>query len=305
MAWLLLMALAYRQSAGSARMVTLLFVVALVFSLVSLLLAYISAEYVHASCIMCIVSWGVNFALLFYTWLIRRRFCSDPFFAELKNDLNYLMHNWTRALALFAPLAVLVLTLYLVMPRYWVFTIGYSADIPQGMTEQGHPWIGAEVPEIVIEEFSDYLCFQCAKIHFYLRRLVLENPQKLRLVHRHYPMDHKFNPLLVKAPYHEGSGKLAIIALYAAIKDKFWEVNDFLFINARRVESIEVADVARMLKMDPEDLRRVLTHSKLRRRLQREVLEGNQLGIVGTPSFIVDGKLYEGQLPDQLFKKLQ
>ena len=301
--WLLLMVPAYRKNDGSVRMYALLFLVALVFCLISLVLAYVAAEFVHASCIMCILSWGINFALLFYTWLIRRRFCSGPFFAELIDDLKYLVQSRARAFAIFTPLVALILILYLLMPRYWIFTIDYSKNLPQGITEQGHPWIGAENPELVIEEFSDYLCFQCAKIHFYLRRLVQENPRKLRLVHRHYPMDHNFNPLLVKAPYHEGSGKLALIAIFAGVKGKFWETNDYFFINARNFGSVDLETLAKRLALDPEELERAVRYHKLRSYLHKEILDGNRLGIVGTPSFIIDGELYEGQLPEALFKK--
>ena len=95
-------------------------------------------------------------------------------------------------------------------------------------SEDGHPWIGAENPILTISEFSDYMCFQCKKMHFILRQLVQSYPDRIRMIHRHFPMDHAYNPL-VKDPFHSGSGQMALIALYAQTKGQFWKVNDYLF----------------------------------------------------------------------------
>ena len=72
------------------------------------------------------------------------------------------------------------------------------------------------------KEFTDYLCFQCRKMHYYLRDLVARYPDKIRLVHRNYPMDHEFNPM-VKEPFHVGAGKMALLAIHAAASGSFLE----------------------------------------------------------------------------------
>lgn len=302
--WLLLMVFAYRGGGGAVNMYSLLIFLAVIYCLVSLRLAYISAVYVRASCIMCILSWAVNFFLLFFAWLTRRRFCPGGYFKGLIDDIKLLWQARLKTLALAAPLAVLLLILFVAMPRYWIFTVDYTKNIPQGMTKDGHPWIGAENPELLIEEFTDYLCFQCAKMHFYLRRLVQRNPDKVRLVHRHYPMDHEFNDVLVKRPYHVGSGKLSLVAIYAGIRGKFWEVNDYFFINARSVEAIDLEALAEKFGLDPNEIKVAPNHPKLKRFLNYEIIQGMKLNIIGTPSYIINGKLYEGQLPENLFEGL-
>ena len=45
-------------------------------------------------------------------------------------------------------------------------------------------------------EFTDYQCFQCRKMHYYLRKLVARYPDKIRITHCSFPMDQEFNPLL-------------------------------------------------------------------------------------------------------------
>ena len=125
------------------------------------------------------------------------------------------------------------------LPPYWrLAPEPLSREMAYGLTAEGHPWFGAENPEIEIEMYSDYQCFQCKKMHVYLRKLIAGQQQKIRVIHRHYPMDHEVN-YIVKEPFHIGSGKMALIAIYAASKGKFWEMNDLLFeIGGRQNRSI-------------------------------------------------------------------
>ena len=129
-------------------------------------------------------------------------------------------------------------------PPYWEFHPPRAdAAIPAGVTAEGHPWIGAEHPVLEITEFTDYQCFQCRKMHLYLRELIARYPDKIRLVHRNYPMDHEFNPI-VKEPFHSGSGRMALLAIHAAASGSFWELNDLLFDRAVGEGRIRLEDLA-------------------------------------------------------------
>ena len=92
--------------------------------------------------------------------------------------------------------------------------------LPTGLTDDGHPWIGSDSAPIVITEYSDYLCFQCKKMNYYLRQLISQYPDRVKLIHRHFPMDSRFNPIL-KTPFHEGAGLMSLIAIHAAENGKF------------------------------------------------------------------------------------
>ena len=60
----------------------------------------------------------------------------------------------------------------------------------------GWHWIGATKPTVTIYEFSDYQCPHCLRGHEQMRKLLAQYPDKLRLVHRHYPLDHQCNPAI-------------------------------------------------------------------------------------------------------------
>ncbi len=216
-------------SSGKNRLWPTLFILALCYSIYSIVLAVISMVYIRSYCIMCIASYAVNLTLLFYTWLIHKRFENLSMLESIKKEIHWLLDR-KKALCIYLGLiGGVALLLILFTPHYWELSSPpLSQELMSGMTEEGHPWIGALHPQLVITEFSDYQCFQCRKMHFYIRELMASHPGRLRLIHRNFPMDHVYNPM-VKEPYHIGSGKMALLSLYAAEKEKFWKINDMLY----------------------------------------------------------------------------
>jgi protein-disulfide isomerase/uncharacterized membrane protein len=302
--FLLMLWFAGTRAAAHIRIWPFLFVLSLLFSLLSIVLAYISTYYTGSLCIMCIASYAINFLLVYFTWLVRNRFKGDRIFKGLKKDWQFLGRRKATSAAVFAPfIAVVILTL-MFYPVYWSFDPPQlTANTPFGMTEDGHPWVGAENPELVITEFADYLCFQCNKMHYYLRQLLVNHPGKIRIVHRHFPMDHTVNPL-VKTPIHIGSGNLAKIAIYAGTQDKFWQMSDLLFGIARQMHQIDAEYLAEKTGLNAEALSRAVHHPAIRSRLKKDILDGIRMGVQGTPSFVVEGILYRGQIPAEVLAKI-
>lgn len=283
---------------------SLLVFIAGVFSCISVGLALILTAFLHSYCIMCILSYGINFTLLFFTALTRKRFGTSGFIEGFRQDVFFLFQKRIRAVAVFIPFLVIVVVAVVMLPGYWrVSPGGISTDIRRGITEDGHPWIGAESPELTIIEFSDYLCFQCKKMHYYLRRMVAQNPTKIRLVHRHFPMDHEVN-FIVKDPFHIGSGNMALAAIYSVSKGKFWEMNDLLFELAGNEKEMNLNKLASRTGLDSKGLARAIYSQKIHQKLKIDIWSALKFRMVGTPSYLVDGKVYQGQLPPETFKKI-
>ena len=300
---LLCLLLAGSKSAEKRRMWSIVFWTALVFSCYSFILALISTYLIKSYCIMCIVLYGVNLSLLFYAWIIRRRFSNAGLVKDTKEDILYLWKIRTRGLAVFSLFIISVIGIWIFYPVYWNFQAPLLSDnTPTGITEAGHPWIGAESPTLEITEFADYQCFQCKKMHFFLRQLVARHPDKIRLVHRHYPMDHTVNPI-VKEPFHEGSGTMALIAISAGRMNNFWPVNDFLFEIAGKTQVIKIKELAEKMGLNFEALKRTMNDRETQIELRRDIWKGNKLKITGTPAYVIDGKIHEGLIPPEIIKK--
>jgi uncharacterized membrane protein/protein-disulfide isomerase len=296
----LLLVFARPAAVDKRRLWSILMLIAFGFSLYSLILAYISKFVINSYCIMCIVSYGINFMLLFYTWLVRRRFGSEPLLRALQADIRHVRRQSGRALGILASFAVAFFVVWAVFPVYWNFDPPVlTARLPTGVTEEGYPWIGAENPELVITEYTDYLCFQCNKMHFFLRKLMVRYPGKIRVVHRHFPMDHRINPI-VKEPVHQGAGLLALIAIYAETQGKFWPASDYIFATARMTGKLDLKALGKRIGSDPQAVRRGIGLPEVRKKLEKDLIDGIKDGVKGTPTFVINGKAYQGHIPAKI-----
>lgn len=281
----------------------LLFFLNLLCSFTSLALAYISATKIHSFCILCISIYAVNFSLLFFTWLIGKRF-QIPLLHANSSGIFSVISNRKK---IYIPLTLLVIFFLLIklfLPTYWQLEeIEQPANIETGITKDGHPWIGAKNPTLTIEVFSDYLCFQCAKMQHTVRQLVNQYPEKVRLIHHHYPMDHDFNPVVVPSPFHVGSGKMALLAIYAMHQGKFWEMNDALFRLGRSKKTFNIKTLSKQTQIPANELGLALTHPAIRKILSRDILLGMKKRVTGTPSFIIDNIVYTEGIPPHILQK--
>jgi len=284
---------------GSRHIWSFLFILALAYGLFSIFLALVSTYYIRSFCILCVISYGINLWLLFHTWIVRRRFRTGSLAASFRQSLSFLRNNrrWTWGAML--PFFVIIGLTMAFFPSYWKLQGTRELDeITKGINLDGDPWIGATEPRLEIIEFADYQCFQCRKMHFYLRQLIAQHPGKIRLIHRHYPMDDKVNPV-VKEPFHVGSGAMAMLAIHAGLKGKFWEMNDVLYELGGRAERIDVASVASRVGLEVSEIAAELRNSDVLTKLRKDIQAGLQLGIAGTPAYLVNGKLSLGMIPSE------
>ena len=291
------------QRVARDRMWSLLFWIFLAFSGYSIILALISTYLIHSYCIMCLLIYGINFALLWYSWLIHNRFSSSSLVQDTQRDISFFRRRALQNFLYFSPLLLLLLALLGFFPAYWnLGPPAVSAHVASGVTDDGHPWIGAENPHLVITEFTDYQCFQCKKMHFFLRQLITNNPGKIKLIHRHFPMDNKFNPV-VKLSFHTGSGYMALLAIYAATKDRSWVMNDLLFEMAGDKTEIGLRELAQRTGLNFGNLKGALHDPRIRQRLVQDIHSGLKLGISATPAFIIEDRVFVGQIPADILKK--
>lgn len=298
-----MLAFAWLKAANRKRVWSLLMLISFAFSIYSVVLAFLSSYFIHSYCIMCILSYAVNLALLFYTWVIRKRFACESFFPAIKLDFHYLLDFSKVTIPVASVFAASTLAMILAFQPYWHMSPPVlSKETPTGV-EDGHPWIGAKHPELVITEFSDYQCFQCKKMHYFLRQLIEAHPDKIRLIHRHFPMDHAINPL-VKEPFHRGAAKLSMLAIYATGKGRFWKMNDYLFSISNDIETLGIRKIAENTDFEFDELLNIFRDEELWNIiLWKDIKDGIKIyQLTGTPGFIINGQTYEGQIPAEILK---
>jgi protein-disulfide isomerase len=148
----------------------------------------------------------------------------------------------------------------------------------------------------VVVEFSDYECPFCARAHEQLATLRAARPD-LEIVRRHFPLDAACNPALARS-IHPSACALARAAICAEAQGRFAEMDDALFRNQQAREP--VSRLAGRLGLDVAAFEACLASPATEARLARDVEDGMRAGVRATPSYVVAGKVYAGELPPGL-----
>jgi len=198
-------------------------------------------------------------------------------------------------LLVFGP-ALGILTALLVFQKPYWGAFSWKGDVPfaQGKTEQGHPWIGAEEPKLVVHEFTDYSCPHCKAASARLLREVAAHPTKLRVVRRQY----------ARMPCPKGAAascQLARVAYCAEEQGKFWHADRWLFEHATGRHEVDLGEAASDIGLDESRLRGCVERADIYERAYADAKEASKKRLVGTPSYVVEDKLLSGE---KLVKRL-
>jgi uncharacterized membrane protein/predicted DsbA family dithiol-disulfide isomerase len=260
-------------------------------------LGLLSALGVGSLCVLCAITYGVNllFAVLAFVQAARMGAWAVPF--------RTLRERPGAALAVMGIVLSGLMVVGLAFPKYWLSKAdALPLDLPHGESAEGH-WIGAEHPVLTIYEYSDYECPYCKESHRQLRKKLAAFPTKLRIVHRHFPLDQACNPD-IKQPFHQNACRAALIAECAGRAGRFWEANDYLFEEAHGLAAKTNQQVARDLGLPFEALASCMEHEG-KESLERDIQQGIGLKLNGTPSFLIEGKVYMGEIPVGALDALQ
>ena len=285
-----------RARRGGAASTGLLFAVAAVAVAASVALAIVSKAAIGAWCLLCVASWVTAVALLAAAW----RACPAGPAAAVAADLAAMRAQPARSAGLALVLLAAVVGTRAAYPRYWAARPARPGTVapPAGArTPAPAPASATLAADRVVVEFSDYECPFCARAHEQLALLRAARPD-LEIVRRHFPLDAACNPA-VKRSIHPSACGLARAAICADAQGRFPQMDDALFKNQQAGEP--VSRLAAGIGLDVPAFQACLTSPATEARLARDVEDGMRAGVRATPSYVVGGRVYAGELPPQIW----
>ncbi len=159
---------------------------------------------------------------------------------------------------------------------------------PKTFDLQGSPSRGPADAPVTIVEFSDFQCPFCARATETVESVWKSYNGKVRWVFKHYPLDfHPDAPLAHRA------------ALSAGEQGKFWEMHDAIFRNQRAIKREDLVRMAGTLGLDLTRFVADLEKESYQVAMRRDMAEGAQVGVDGTPTFFINGHRLVGAQPDR------
>jgi len=168
------------------------------------------------------------------------------------------------------------------------------AAIRVQVSTDGAPVRGATDAPVTIVEFSDFECPFCKQTHPTLKQLLERYPGKVRLAYRDFPLD----------SIHPQARRAAEAARCASDQGKFWEYHDVLFTQSPQLTLEDLRRYAGQVGLDITKFDGCLAAGVHKTTVQRDLDEGNRLGITGTPAFFINGRTLTGAQPLEAFARL-
>jgi len=134
-----------------------------------------------------------------------------------------------------------------------------------------------------------------------LEQVLERYPNDVKLVFKNFPLrNHRF------------AKPAAIAALAAEKQGKFWEFHDLLFKDYSRLNVQKFREIAQQLNLDMEKFDQDQKDPRIMAIINRDLSEGNRVGVPGTPAVFINGRLLRNrslsgfqELIDKELKKVQ
>jgi len=152
--------------------------------------------------------------------------------------------------------------------------------------------IGPEDASVQIVEFFDYQCPYCKDVHTVVKNIRQKYPANVSVRYEHFPLSN-----------HDYAFEAAVAVECAGKQNKFNDYHDLLFINQDRIANLRYDSLAIEAGVENIDSFNSCLESKKTSPIIESGLDlAEQLGINGTPTFLINGKLISGALSEQMLE---
>jgi protein-disulfide isomerase len=103
-------------------------------------------------------------------------------------------------------------------------------------------------------------------------------------------------------PIHPQAREAHRAAVAAAEQGKFWEMHDAIFAQPAALDRAALARHAAALGLDGARFEKALDAPATDARVQADISEGQRIGVRGTPTFVINGRVFSGAQPYEAFK---
>lgn len=156
------------------------------------------------------------------------------------------------------------------------------------------PSVGPADARLTIVEFADFGCPYSQEENYVVGALVKQYPNDIRLIYRDFPLP----------DLHPGADLAAEAAQCAQEQGKFWSYHDLLYRNSGEFTEEILLDYANQVGLNQATFQTCLTSGKYQDEVAQDIADGVAAGVVGTPTFFLNGQKIEGAIPFATFKSL-
>ncbi len=136
-----------------------------------------------------------------------------------------------------------------------------------------------------IVEFFDYNCSYCKRAHQDLKK-VIEKNNKVKIIYKNFPI------------LSENSVKLAkyAIAISEINNKKFKQFHNLIINHKGRINENHLNEILKKIQVSEAKVIEKINGSEINNKLEKDIELANELGLRGTPAFIIGNEIIFGYL---------
>ena len=163
----------------------------------------------------------------------------------------------------------------------------FNATKPAGpvveIKTDGYPFKGKDGAKLTVIEFADFQCPHCKAASDVLKKIPAKYSNQWKYVFIDYPI----NPSGISKLVAEGSH-------CAADQDKYWDYHYKAFDGQATLDAESPTKLAAALKLDAAKFKTCFDGTKGKALVEKGRLEGERIGVSGTPYLLINGHRYLG-----------
>jgi protein-disulfide isomerase len=187
------------------------------------------------------------------------------------------------------------LALFALLIAAMVFFSGCTDKVKLGNPNiAGEPFRGGANAKVTIVEFSDFECPFCGRAYLVDKEIEAAYGNRIKSVFKHFPLSN----------LHPQAQKAAEASECAAAQGRFWEMHDVLFQNQNALDIASLKKYAQNLQLNSLQFDACLDRGETAPAIAKDYQEGGLLGVEGTPTYFINGKMYVGYLSAERLKQI-
>jgi protein-disulfide isomerase len=148
--------------------------------------------------------------------------------------------------------------------------------------------------KVTVVEFADYECPYCQQASSIVRSLSLKYQSSVRFIIRDFPLSQIHPDALAGA---EAAG-------CAEEQGKFWPMYDRLFAQNGTLARTNLDQAAASIGLDSKAFDQCLDSHRRLPEIRADQADGTKAGVVGTPTFFINGQRIAGVIPQDTFEQI-
>jgi protein-disulfide isomerase len=167
---------------------------------------------------------------------------------------------------------------------------GVIVDQPEQYIHAANPTTGGENAPVQIIMFIDFECPYCQRSYPIVKELTQRYGDVIELIFKHFPLE----------SIHPDALPAARGASCADDQGAFWPYYDVLF-TSRQLDEASLLSHADTLGLDIQTFSTCLNSQKHEQEIEQDLLDGIDIGVRGTPTYVVNGIKIEGVLSKEIW----